>query len=1407
MSKQTLLNKLKKLVNKKGKPLLKVSKDNSLDDLQKFNKYYEKLINEDFNPAKEKTTLNLEDLKKKYNIYKNYNEFIKDERFFRQAKVSIFGEKPENLETGYIKEYRKQAKNALNKGLDFSKFTKNVSLKYLQDYNTNVSWKYRITYQLYGEVPETLLKKQKSEYIKFNGREYRPLTQSPYYEFVESIFDLTQLYPSNTMIKIYTNDDFSSEFEDFVNHVYRKDRDYITEFKNGELITQGKTELPTLIKNSLPGSEKYMPTLIKILNIHRSLDLNKLTENLPNLGEIKLYDYTQPKIYSPYINYDYDYKTSKENFEKLFLPTIEDAWLEKNNLFKGCVISSILHRYKESWDKYKKQPLTKEFLMKFFQVDEDDMGVSLEQLKKFIEKYNLRCKIFDRQHRLLFHNEAPTQKKINKSLYAIYHNRHLYIITNINDIKHVNTRNDKTSFILNVSSQFRINTSGNEAKQMYLPNFYDIIKYDLTEYKKYQIITNTPLLEIFMYFYNKLNYIPCVYRSGRNLLTLVRFKVGENEVSVSNPDQSDIGDYIDFDNEEQFKTYMDLSKKMKQQIFNNKYKSAYHPTMLKNLKTCCATPIVGKFNEIKPNYKVDIIKCYSSILYNLPSLLYTINLDKIVRATQRYKTETVKNGLRKIEYEIIEAKITPYNFYIFEYHSQDCHPEEIKYILLRNQFNLFFGYELLRNNNFLLNLVKKYASLTHYCEVNGNQKHTEVKSTIKEIFNNEILKTKQKKFIINSITGLLEKQKNSREKMEIYTDITEAQRIQEEVNKVIEREKIDLTTDIYPLEGTPLNIFRSKKDVELQDGFYLIKLQIYSQARILMFDLFNHIKNKYNAKIHSIKTDCLYFYSDNVINEPQLKSTFDNIGKFNIETLNENDMINLPKCIVKRRDNSIDYIIKDNTIDTISFDSEIEYLENNKFENECIKMFETHKKVIVKAEVAGGGKTSICCKYLNKSNKRIIISSGTNKRLIELKFDPLLQNKPNIVLKTIHSILKIRIVENELTNELIEEDSEKMTDLSEYDLLFIDELALLDMNVIQKLNKLLLKFPNLQVLATSDTNQQDVDKKTTNTSNRYKENKIDEMFDKCLMLWVNKRMETKEDRINYSKIKDILLKQKNRKEIFKYVNTFDNFNDIKTLIKGGKCITYTKNLRDFINNEIHLTYLPTNKIIKVGMYDLFIGCNLSIKKTIQSSKYTLHINQIYPITRIDDDYVYLLDYLTKEEYPVKRSYFDTTYNFTFDYCFTTIATQGDTYKNVNVIIFEYNHHFMSAKALYTAIGRANSLKNVFIYTGPTKEYQDESRMLFEENYLKNRIASHKTQDKKVKREFDENDYVNIEWIITEMENDGNCWSCNTELVYFSNHPEDEVFSIDRINDSHPHTKNNCRLSCLKCNVSHKNKQN
>ena len=207
---------------------------------------------------------------------------------------------------------------------------------------------------------------------------------------------------------------------------------------------------------------------------------------------------------------------------------------------------------------------------------------------------------------------------------------------------------------------------------------------------------------------------------------------------------------------------------------------------------------------------------------------------------------------------------------------------------------------------------------------------------------------------------------------------------------------------------------------------------------------------------------------------------------------------------------------------------------------------------------------------------------------------------------------------------------------------------------------------------------------------------------------------------------------------------------------------------------------------------------------IQNSKKCINVNYTYKIKFIDNKQkpITLKQIEGDETYDVPFAALLT--NFILPYCGTGHSVQGIT-KECDITIFDATSNKVSDKWLWVALTRNRDLDKVFFYVPPSKE-----NSLNNESYVKKYIArcriSHKANDQYRNRKFKDEDYVNVDWVFKQADKlHGCCSLCNQKLTMNLSKEEHikydpTIISIDRINNKVAHTKKNCQIVCLKCNV-------
>ena len=163
------------------------------------------------------------------------------------------------------------------------------------------------------------------------------------------------------------------------------------------------------------------------------------------------------------------------------------------------------------------------------------------------------------------------------------------------------------------------------------------------------------------------------------------------------------------------------------------------------------------------------------------------------------------------------------------------------------------------------------------------------------------------------------------------------------------------------------------------------------------------------------------------------------------------------------------------------------------------------------------------------------------------------------------------------------------------------------------------------------------------------------------------------------------------------------------------------------------------------------------------------------------------------------------------HCKTCHSTQGFTITKPYTI-FDTNIAYVDRRWIYTAVSRATSLNNITIF-----EHSDYECKILEkckytqyfelkiQNYIKQDVLAHRIKQNKQELTYNGtkiDDYIDYEWIMNQP--NFKCYMCGCLFDFeIEDGNVNSNFTVDRINNSLYHSKTNCKLSCLHCNVSKK----
>ena len=107
------------------------------------------------------------------------------------------------------------------------------------------------------------------------------------------------------------------------------------------------------------------------------------------------------------------------------------------------------------------------------------------------------------------------------------------------------------------------------------------------------------------------------------------------------------------------------------------------------------------------------------------------------------------------------------------------------------------------------------------------------------------------------------------------------------------------------------------------------------------------------------------------------------------------------------------------------------------------------------------------------------------------------------------------------------------------------------------------------------------------------------------------------------------------------------------------------------------------------------------------------------------------------------------------------------------------------------------------YYQENKQKIKKKRFATFETLCRSKIASNKVADEKYNRKIKEKEYITVEWIKAELARQRNkCHYCLRKLKlkqYDNENDKMSQFSVDRKDNSKPHHRSNCVISCVECN--------
>ena len=115
-------------------------------------------------------------------------------------------------------------------------------------------------------------------------------------------------------------------------------------------------------------------------------------------------------------------------------------------------------------------------------------------------------------------------------------------------------------------------------------------------------------------------------------------------------------------------------------------------------------------------------------------------------------------------------------------------------------------------------------------------------------------------------------------------------------------------------------------------------------------------------------------------------------------------------------------------------------------------------------------------------------------------------------------------------------------------------------------------------------------------------------------------------------------------------------------------------------------------------------------------------------------------------------------HFKLPWCSTVHSVQGLSIDD-EVTLFDCNTPYVDRHFVWTAITRVRDLKNVtyFEHSNDEVERLEQTKMI---QYLKLKIENYKKQDLEAKRNIVKDKYIDVDWLLHQIDNNHYCTLCN-----------------------------------------------
>ena len=1084
-----------------------------------------------------------------------------------------------------------------------------------------------------------------------------------------------------------------------------------------------------------------------------------------------------------------------EYIETAFKPnasTIKEAIARNDYIENECWVNALVEHYKDC--PRKKNQLTREKILDVLKMNEEEFnknGASIEDMEVVFNHFTIPVRIFDIIGNCMYKTEH-VNKKI-RAFYGLVKNNHIYVMNfNLSSLQQHKGR-EYMNLKVRAPIDFHLNKSEEPSEYIIFDKIDDILKlHQPTEEeikgkkpqkdasakasqtsqklrdKEYKLIHSKNDLIGVLCDIVESGYEPKIrYEAGTISQIKLRFMKNTYIIATQNLIPSSIDGSVRVKCETTFNNMNKAMFRFNKALFNPLHKSFYTDTDIDAL---------DEYRTIVPSGKLQ--DAYRQIEYREKFNQMTGKVENqeyhhFIEASHKNAceidmTKAFTHALTKMK------KIPVFNQFDkwVKYNGEEIE-DLVLYTVEVYKANLFFNMRFcLCYGKFLKDVLNDDITIKYYKKPSFIY-NCDYKKIVKELVETHISDdtqedTKLKKQIANVNIGLLEKGVTTAQKSVLFKDLREAQLYQHmyggriNIIKQFEKEEEDdddeydeFSDDEEEKEEAPdedtknqgkYYVLNVADHAVLKNGYRYIKELLLQYHNYRIYKDYNTLREN-DIEVFSVKTDAFTILRKDLQKAMKLlkfgkdigdwKGVLNNFGfPYREYEMTQNKPIEIPEVVNER------IMLKD------EWDSK-----------EAVEKVLEHKHVLIKALFAGSGKSHIPKQI---QDKRILFVTPTNN----------LNQECGVEAVTINTFFSIQVGEEKL----------KDFDHSFYDVIVFDEIYFNSIPVLARIKTFVEKNPDKIIVATGDEHQLQgvVDITNTQDYRTYLDSCIKQIFKHYIYLEECKRLTNVEDRI---KLKNI------------YHDIFKTDMTIKQIIE--KYFQYTEEI-ELIDNNVAYTNETCRKVSQHIRKARGINEEYVVGDEVICRVYTrywiskFNVNLKFKIMQINKNMVTLENEATRlqQEISLKK----LRQNFIYASCYTCHSKQGCSIDG-DVIIYDWMYNYVSKEWLYTAITRAKDLNKIRFYKHEITRDIKQSEI---EKYFNQKVKQYKSQDIEAGRPINEEDYVNVEWLMSQLKN--RCTDCNEPfIVERDGHKLTTNLTANRLNNDKAHYISNCNSMCVMCN--------